>query len=109
MRLRPLAIAFAVFTGLLSGCGDSADSSAPRDASAQLEGLITRQLPRKIRSLAGPDTFVSDVRCVHQGGNSYQCIASVSGSNAYSGRYERTQLPIEATCDERSCIWKVAP
>jgi hypothetical protein len=90
---------------VLAGCG----SGGSGDASAALEAQIARQLPGKVHRLAGPDAFVTGVRCVHGGGNSYQCIASVSGSNAYTGAPERTQLPLDATCDDRACIWKVSP
>jgi hypothetical protein len=71
--------------------------------------VISRQLPAKVRRLSGPSAFVTNVNCVHRGGSSYQCIATVSGTNAYTGSYEKTQLPIEGTCAETKCIWKVSP
>lgn len=116
MRLFGVLLAALVLP--LAGCSISTDDhseTAPErteqqaDYSAELEAQITRQLPRKVRALSGPDAFVTGVRCVHQSASSYQCIANVSGTNAYTYKYEKTQLPIEGTCDERACIWKVTP
>jgi hypothetical protein len=104
-----LAVLLVALAIVAAGCGSGDSSSAPQDASAELETLISHQLPRRVRALSGPSAFVTGVRCVHQAGSSYQCIATVEGTNAYSGAYEKTQLPIEGTCDERSCIWKVSP
>lgn len=115
--MRLLAVLLAILVVPLAGCSISTDDHATEpertereaDASTDLEALISRQLPNRVRQLAGPGAFVTGVHCVHQSASDYECIASVSGTNAYSGAYERTQLPITGTCDERACIWKVSP
>jgi hypothetical protein len=107
MSARLLAI--AALAGLLAGCGGSGDDSPPPNASAELEALISRQLPAKVRRVVGPTAYVTGVHCIHRAASDYECIASVSGTNAYSGQPERTQVPISATCDRRACIWKLSP
>lgn len=95
---------------LAGGCGGSDEKhSGAESASAELERLITRQLPAQVRRLAVRGALVSNVKCIHGSGNSYQCIASVSGEDAYTGLYERTRVPISATCDQRACIWRISP
>lgn len=100
-----IPVALAV---VLVGCGGASDRSSPEDASAELEALIARQLPREAKRLTGSEGFVRNVGCVHSDGSAYQCIATISSPNAY-GRYVTEQLPIDGTCDENECIWKVAP
>lgn len=115
--MRLLAVLLAVLVVPLAGCSISTDDHATEpertereaDASTDLEAVIFRQLPGRVRRLAGPGAFVTDVHCIHRAASGYECIASVSGTNAYSGAPERTQLPIAGTCDQRSCIWKVSP
>lgn len=99
------AVLLVAVAGLLAGCGSS---SSPADASAELEALIRRQLPAEAKRLTGSRSFVSNVGCVHGNGSAYQCIATISGPNAF-GEYGTEQLPIEGTCDETECIWKVSP
>ena len=109
MSARRLALALLLLA-TLAGCGGGSDEDAPpANASSEVEALISRQLPDKVRRVVGPTAYVTGVRCIQQDGRAYECIASVSGSNAYTGRPERVQLPINATCDDRACIWKLSP
>ncbi len=103
--MRPAAVLLVALAVLLAGCGSS---GSPTDASAELEALIRRQLPAETKRLTGSRAFVSRVGCVHSGGSTYQCIATISGPNAFGG-YGTEQLPIDGTCDETECIWKVSP
>lgn len=109
MRPRLLAVALVALAGLATGCGGSDEDAPPPNASGEVEALISRQLPDKVRRVVGPTAYVNNVRCIQGGARAYECIASVSGSNAYTGRPEQVQLPISATCDQRACIWKLAP
>lgn len=104
--MKALAASLAVLAILAAGCGGS--SGSPADASAELEALIRKQLPGETKRLTGSRAFVSRVGCVHSGSSAYQCIATISGPNAY-GEYATEQLPIDGTCDETECIWKVSP
>lgn len=104
--MKPLATLAVVLAALLAGCGGSTGS--PADDSAELEALIRKQLPGETKRLTGSRAFISRVGCVHSGGSAYQCIATISGPNAY-GEYATEQLPIDGTCDETECIWKVSP
>jgi hypothetical protein len=107
--VKPLALAL-LLAAFLGGCGGAdAEDAPPPNASGEVETLISRQLPDKVRRMVGPTAYVEGVRCIQQDSRAYECIASVSGSNAYTGRPERVQLPINATCDERACIWKISP
>lgn len=101
----PIALLLAL-TILLAGCG-ATESSSP-DARAELESLITRQLPAKIKSSTGSGALVSGVGCVHSIGSTYECIATISGTNIY-GEYTTEQISITGTCDQATCIWKVSP
>lgn len=108
-----LAVAAASGCGISTGQSDSTSAQpAPEaqevDASGELETQIRQQLPAEAKRLTGSSAFVSDVGCVHSGGNAYQCIATLSSVSGY-GRSESEKLPIEGTCDARQCIWKVSP
>lgn len=95
----------AALAVLLAGCGSTGSSA---DASAELEALIREQLPAEAKRFTGSRAFVSDVGCINSSGSSYQCIATISGVNAFGG-YGTERLPIDGTCDEAQCIWKVSP
>jgi hypothetical protein len=89
-----------------AGCGTQNGTEV--DAGGELEALIYRQLPAETKRLTGSRSFVRNVGCVKSTGSSYECLATISGPNAY-GEYVTEQLPIEGTCDEAQCIWKVSP
>jgi predicted small lipoprotein YifL len=105
--MRSLAALLMASAAILVGCGSAGPSEAV-DASAELETQIRQQLPAEAKRLTGSRGFVSNVGCVHSGGNSYSCLATISAPNAY-GEYVTERLPIDGTCDARECIWKVAP
>lgn len=104
MKLLVLLLLLGVAVGGV-GCGASHEEAA----SADLEAILARQLPAKVREALGPSGRVEGVRCIHEEANRYGCIASISASNSYSGIPEEVQLPISATCDGEACIWKLSP
>lgn len=109
--MRPrLALAALLAAVALSGCGGSGGelttSGPPPDASAELEAIIERQLPKQARQVAGgAQVFVRRVGCLKRSGTDYECLATLQIIEGYDVYDER--LPITGTCNSGECIWRV--
>ena len=105
LRLTLCSALLGVVVAALPACGESNDESP--DPRAQLEGIIRSQLPEKAKRESGQAVVVDSVQCTRAGGNKYECIASVKGSDG-TGQLVAQDVSIDGTCDEDSCIWKTA-
>ena len=98
----------ALLTGLAlafgSGCGSPSESEEG-DARAELEQIITQQLPAEARRLGLGAVLVRSVSCVAETETRYSCVARVQGSDGLGHPVTQT-LPITGTCDATRCIWR---
>ena len=101
---RLLLAALLCAVAVSSGCGSEGSTSAP-DARTELERIIRTQLPRKVRRSLGTAVVVQNVQCTKAGGNKYDCIATVRGSDG-TGRLVTQDVGIDATCDDQGCVWQ---
>jgi hypothetical protein len=89
----------------ISGCGSSSGGGGTSDARTELEGIIRMQLPDKVKQNIGTAVYVQSVQCTKAGGNTYDCIATVRGSDA-TGHLISQDVGIDGTCDDRGCVWQ---
>lgn len=104
----PRTTCLLALTGTLfaaAGCGGSDGSS--QEMRTKLEGIIRGQLPGKVKRQGGGPVVVNTVQCTNAGGNKYDCIATVRGTDGQSGSVTE-DVSIDGTCDADSCIWKTA-
>lgn len=86
-----------------TGCGGSAGGSS--DARSDLEGIIRSQLPDKVKQSTSTAMYVQNGQCTKAGGNKYDCIATVRGSDG-TGRLISEDVGIDGTCDDQGCVWQ---
>lgn len=84
----------------IAGCG-----KATVDARSELEQIIREQLPDEAERIVGSPVLVQRVTCTSAGGNRYECIATVQGTDG-TGGLATENVGIDGTCDERNCIWQ---
>ena len=108
MRNRPtslrLSFGFAAIAALLciaGGCG-----SETVDRKTSLEIQIQQQFPQQARKTLGTAVVVNDVSCTSLTETTFNCLASVRGSNL-QGQTITQNVPIDGSCDSESCIWNV--
>jgi hypothetical protein len=99
--VRPLAVVLALAAAALPGCSAGGGGG---DARAELESMIREQLPDSAKR-NGATIYTPTVRCTSVEGNRFDCIATVRGIDDAGTRID-AQLPITASCDDRSCVWK---
>jgi hypothetical protein len=100
-------IVAVVIAAAVAGCsgGGDADRTVTR---SELEGIIRSQLPDKVRERGGPVIYVQTVQCTSAGGNRYDCIATVVGSDG-RGHPATEDIGITGTCDSDTCVWRTEP
>lgn len=118
------SVALGLCSLVLVGCsieingGDGAGSSeGSREAEPQvnveadrvvLERAIRRDLPRQIRqNFQGQAAFVDQITCTSGGGGRFDCLAEVTTTDG-EGNLRTLPIPIDGTCDDRSCQWRQA-